>query len=174
MAGMAPAPRRPPPRPRRQGFTLLEIIVVVVLVGLLTTIAIPSFGQIQRQSRVALVANDLRAFHLGLETFYTTEGEWPPNQPTAEEFPAGAREFLPVQYSYETPIGGRYRWRLLNPTNPKKTQGYVQIEKEGKSKIQTTDLELQMIDQAIDDGNIAAGDFYWVNKNQIRFYLDPK
>lgn len=36
-----------------EGFTLIELVVVVAIVGILTSIAIPTFGSIQENSRVA-------------------------------------------------------------------------------------------------------------------------
>lgn len=40
---------------RDSGFTMIELILVVVVLGVLTAIAIPSYGAIQRQARVAAV-----------------------------------------------------------------------------------------------------------------------
>lgn len=40
---------------REDGFTLIELIIVVVIVGILTAIAIPSFGAIQTTARVNML-----------------------------------------------------------------------------------------------------------------------
>lgn len=36
-----------------EGFTLIELVVVVAIIGILTSIAIPTFGSIQETSRIA-------------------------------------------------------------------------------------------------------------------------
>lgn len=36
-----------------EGFTLIELVVVVAIIGILTSIAIPTFGSIQENSRIA-------------------------------------------------------------------------------------------------------------------------
>src|SRR6056297_797559 len=42
-----------------KGFTLIEVIVVTVIIGILTAIAIPSFRGFTRSSQVTSAANDL-------------------------------------------------------------------------------------------------------------------
>ena len=46
---------------RRRGFTLLEIVVVLALVGLMGAIAIPWFARSARQSRLSSLARELAA-----------------------------------------------------------------------------------------------------------------
>jgi prepilin-type N-terminal cleavage/methylation domain-containing protein len=44
----------------RQGFTLVELVIVVVVIGILATIAIPKFSSTREKSFVAAVRSDLR------------------------------------------------------------------------------------------------------------------
>ena len=44
---------------RHQGFTLVELMVVVVIIGILTTIAAPSFNELIDRQRVRNAATDL-------------------------------------------------------------------------------------------------------------------
>ncbi len=44
----------------RNGFTLVEIMIVVVIIGLLAAMAIPTFGVVRQQSRMKAVTNNLR------------------------------------------------------------------------------------------------------------------
>lgn len=48
-------------RSDREGFTLVELLIVVVVIGILATIAIPKFGQLRERAYVAAVTSDLRA-----------------------------------------------------------------------------------------------------------------
>jgi prepilin-type N-terminal cleavage/methylation domain-containing protein len=45
---------------RKQGFTLVEIMIVVAIIGLLTAIAIPAFIQYRNDTRTGLCVNNLR------------------------------------------------------------------------------------------------------------------
>jgi len=45
---------------RRGGFTLVEIMIVVAIIGLLATMAIPSFVRARENSRTRVCVNNLR------------------------------------------------------------------------------------------------------------------
>jgi type IV fimbrial biogenesis protein FimT len=44
---------------RQRGVTLVEILIVIVMIGIMTAIALPRFGRMQRQWRVESVAQQL-------------------------------------------------------------------------------------------------------------------
>lgn len=44
----------------KKGFTLVEIMIVVVIIGLLAAMAIPAFQKVRQDSRKSAVANDAR------------------------------------------------------------------------------------------------------------------
>ncbi len=50
----------------RSGFTLYELLITMLVVGIALTVGIPSFSDFTRSSRITGTANDLHAsFHLG-------------------------------------------------------------------------------------------------------------
>src|SRR3954466_12490482 len=91
-----PQPHRmstPPTRCRHvtpSGFTLVEIMIVVVIIGLLAALAIPAFQRVQRASQNARVINDFRVFSQAFEVYNSMNGVWPNNAG------AGAIPALPV------------------------------------------------------------------------------
>ncbi len=44
----------------KKGFTLVEIMIVVVIIGLLAAMAIPAFNKVRQSSRESAVTNNLR------------------------------------------------------------------------------------------------------------------
>ena len=51
----------------KQGFTLVEIMIVVAIIGLLAAIAIPSFMKARTQSQMNACINNLRMLEAGKE-----------------------------------------------------------------------------------------------------------
>jgi prepilin-type N-terminal cleavage/methylation domain-containing protein len=59
------------------GFTLIEILIVMAIVALLLTIALPRyFGALERSKEVALQEN-LKVMRLSLDRFYVDKGRYP-------------------------------------------------------------------------------------------------
>ena len=58
---------------RRAGFTLVELLTVIAVIGILAVILIPTVGGVQERARRAAAASQLRKIH-GAYIAYTTEG----------------------------------------------------------------------------------------------------
>ncbi len=69
-----PSPRRP-----RAGFTLVEMLVVIAIIGLLAAIAIPALFSAVTSARRAAVASDISQLEMAIEKYKNDIGDYPPN-----------------------------------------------------------------------------------------------
>jgi general secretion pathway protein G len=61
----------------RRGFSLIELLVVVVIVGLLASIAVPAYRDVQQRAYDAVVTADLNATRQAIEAYITNHGTLP-------------------------------------------------------------------------------------------------
>ena len=51
------------------GFTLMELMIVMMIIGVLTTLAIPSFVSVVRSAREAVLKEDLRVMRSAIDSY---------------------------------------------------------------------------------------------------------
>jgi len=61
----------------RRGFTLIEVVIVVGIVGLLAALAIPNFQRVVERARVAKAVGDIGAIGQNLTEFYLINDRYP-------------------------------------------------------------------------------------------------
>lgn len=61
---------------RRTGFTIIELLVVVVIIGILASIAMAKFGGSKRRAYVAAMKSDLRGLATVAESRYTSDNSY--------------------------------------------------------------------------------------------------
>jgi type IV pilus assembly protein PilA len=57
-----------------RAFTLVEIMIVVVIIGLLAAMAIPAFQKVRRNSQDKAVLNNARQLSAGADQYYLENG----------------------------------------------------------------------------------------------------
>ena len=65
----------------RRGFTLIEILIVVIILGILATIVIPQFTSASQQARENTLKDDLRYLRTQLGVFKAQHRDVPPGYP---------------------------------------------------------------------------------------------
>ncbi len=143
----------PTPRTRLHrvlGFTLVEIMIAVILIGLLAAIAVPHYRRVQAKAQNTRFTNDLRIACEGIDTYALDRNGYPPDGPPGA-FPAELDAYLNLTtWTRPTALGGSWDWDY-------EQFGY----KAGLSVYQPTApvAQFQALDTQLDDGNLNTGHF---------------
>lgn len=73
------------PDSRRAGFTLLELLIVVALIGILTALAVPTFRQTPTKAKEAVLKEDLYALRDVIDQYFSDKGRYPASLETLVE-----------------------------------------------------------------------------------------
>jgi type IV pilus assembly protein PilE len=90
---------------RNNGFSLIELLVVVMIVGILSAVAIPSYTNYVTRGKVAEATSTLSALRVTMEQYYQdnrsylnaaatcgpTTATWPPTAPAVKYFTYSCR-----------------------------------------------------------------------------------
>jgi type IV pilus assembly protein PilA len=67
-------PMKTKPQNKSQGFTLVEIMIVVVIIGLLAAMAIPAFQKVRQSSQDKAVLNNARQLSAAADQYFLENG----------------------------------------------------------------------------------------------------
>src|SRR5688572_27969695 len=113
------AEKRGPVPSWQDGFTLIELIVVVALIGILTAVALPNYRVAIQTSKEAVLKEDLFQLRSLLDQYYADKGKYPPSLETLVE--VGYLRAMPVD-----PITSASDWQVvyeeIDPDNPTSTE----------------------------------------------------
>lgn len=89
-------------RRRRPGFTVIELLMVVSVIGILASVALPKFRQVRRQATATQLLGDFDVMRHAVLSFYVDSGYFPPEAGSAA-MPRNLRRYLPNGFSMAKP-----------------------------------------------------------------------
>ena len=93
----------------RAAYTLVEIAVVVTIIGILATLAVPYFKRVKESAIISTLENDLRIFSQEFMQYELNFGTYPDTS-TPGTYPNGMADRISSTWIQSSVIGGTYRW----------------------------------------------------------------
>jgi len=87
---------------RRRGFTFIEVLVVMIVLGLLANLALLKYIDLKHRALSASATADLQAVRLAAYSAWYEHGAWPDDD-MAGITPPGLVPYLPVGFSFTKP-----------------------------------------------------------------------
>lgn len=123
----------------RRGFTVIELLTAVALVGLLAGIALPSYHRLQSRAVAAQTIGALHVVRTAAYAYNEANGGWPATA-SMGRVPAGLGRYLPAGFTFEQP-GFRMAWRRETwvTNGAEESSQLVQIEAQDPAVCDATD-----------------------------------
>ncbi len=173
---------------KRDAFTLVEVMVVVAIVGMLATLAIPAFRNANKQSKISRAKNDIRVLSDAFSLYAIEHGNYPLSDgqyvdANRDPAPADLSVYLGnSRWDQQTPLGGHYfywnRHVYDDTINATRYVPFLMIDNTYVNYFgwENTPLEptdwFQQLDEDIDDGDLSTGQFQLISFSQALYTLD--
>lgn len=155
-------------RLKRQGFTLLEVLLVVMIVAILARVVVVNLHSAARQADQELFVSQVRLFAEAARRYMTETGQYLEDSATGQ-CPAGFAAFIDEDlWTAPTPIGGRWDFEL-DSFGIKSGFG---VHFYGNSGPHPGDAFMRQIDEKLDDGNLSAGHFRKIAPDRYYFVIE--
>jgi prepilin-type N-terminal cleavage/methylation domain-containing protein len=154
-----------------RAFTLVEVMVVVVIIGLLAAAAMPTYRHITMRSKVTALVNDLRLFSTAIQTYTLQNGHWPANG-DPQIVPPELANALPGNFIYPTPIGGVYKWNYDVSADGVTAKAALIVQTASGNPVSDDEEMFLMIDRQMDDGVLDKGTIQVGSTNSLVFIIE--
>ena len=159
--------KHPNKRKHKRGFTLIEILIVVIILGILAAIVIPQFSNASDDAARATFLINGKIFVVAAMRFELDTGQFPEDS-SSGALPAGFEQYIqPEKWIGGTPIGGVWDCEL----NSFGITSAVGVHFNGSGV--TRDMAfMQQVDAMVDDGDLTTGSFQQIAADRYYFIVE--
>ena len=122
----------------QRGFATLEVILMVVVIGILASVAVPRFTDVTTKANTAKIQSDLSTIDTAIEVYFMEHGDYPDDLSDLKDYLRGVEgdnpdlkppkgyayvngEETPRQFSEDT-------YKIKVETSPKEARAYLEEE----------------------------------------------
>lgn len=150
-----------------RGFTLVEILIVVVILGILSGVVVPAFAGVSDEARQGAFVESMHGMIEGCEMYRATTGQ---NIVDASSgtWPAELDGFIEESdFERETPVGGVWDTEY----NDSGVTSAVGVHFDGTG-VTRDDAFMTEIDAILDDGDLTSGVFRRLGAGRYYYVLE--
>lgn len=153
----------------RRGFTLVEILIVVVILGVLAAVVVPQFASASDDSKIGAFVSSIRSLEEGLEMHHARTGQMVADSSSGNFPPELAGIIRESEWRRGPSIGGE--WDVESGAGGIVTYG-VGVHFSGGGDW-ANDTAMTRIDAVLDDGDVETGAFRRIAGGRYYLVLQP-
>lgn len=147
------------------GFTLVELIAVIVVLAVLAAVAVPKYFDMQKRARISAVTGSIKAVYQAQRTYERDNGPVTGSHWIQADIPTWLTPYLDNRKYFQTSRAYGGQWFFYTQST-----NYAEI---GLVSSNVPADEAAEIDAILDDGNLTTGRFRQTGYGYFYYHWDP-